>query len=489
MVGGRLGSESFLVQTPRMAQIRFGTDGWRAVIAEDFTFANVARVAQATADFWKSEVQSPKSKVFGRELKVVIGYDRRFLSDRFAQITAEVFAGNDFQVILTPVPTPTPCISYAVKNLGAVGGVMITASHNPPQFNGFKLKSYFGGSSSAEDCAAVEKLLDVSVPQIANRKSQIVIRDVRPAHFAAIKRLVDFKLIARSKLRVAHDALFGVGAGVFETLLAKTNCTVTTLNGAHDILFGGISPEPLPKNYALGGVQLRRNPHDICLVTDGDADRIGAMDGRGTPMTNQQVIALLLHHLVRNRGGRGVVTKTFNTTAMVDKMCAAWNLPLTEVGIGFRFIAPELMKPGALFGAEESGSVGFANHIPERDGLAAGLFLLEMLALEKISVNRIYSKLEKEFGPHRYARFDAHYPLEQRAALMERLKTNPPAKLLRSPLAKVDARDGVKFVAADSTWLMLRGSGTEPVLRIYAEAKSDADVQKLLKLGVARLAH
>jgi phosphomannomutase len=468
-----------------MAQIRFGTDGWRAVIAEDFTFANVARVAQATADFWKSEVQSPKSKVCGRELKVIIGYDRRFLSDRFARITAEVFAGNDFQVILTPEPTPTPCISYAVKNLGAVGGVMITASHNPPQFNGFKLKSYFGGSSSAEDCAAVENLIDATAPkQIANRKSQIVnLLDVRPAHFAAIKRLVDFKLIARSKLRVAHDALFGVGAGVFETLLAKTSCTVTTLNGAHDILFGGINPEPLPKNYVLGGAQLRRNPHDICLVTDGDADRIGAMDGRGGPMTNQQVIALLLHHLVRNRGGRGVVTKTFNTTAMVDKMCAAWNLPLTEVGIGFRFIAPELMKPGALFGAEESGSVGFANHIPERDGLAAGLFLLEMLALEKISVNKIYAKLEKEFGPHRYDRFDADYPLEQRAALLERLKANPPHKLLRSPLAKVDARDGVKFVAEDSTWLMLRGSGTEPVLRIYAEAKSDADVQKLLKLG------
>jgi len=468
-----------------MAQIKFGTDGWRAVIAEDFTFANVARVAQATAHFWKSEIRNPKSEIFGRAPKVVIGYDRRFLSDRFAQITAEVFAANDFQVILTPEPTPTPCVSFAVKHLGAVGGVMITASHNPPQFNGFKLKSHFGGSSSAEECAAVEKLLDATAPkQIVNRKSQIInLVDVRPAHFAAIKRLVDFKLIAQSKLRVAHDALFGVGAGVFETLLAKTSCTVTTLNGAHDILFGGISPEPLPKNYVLGGAQLRRNPHDICLVTDGDADRIGAMDGHGGPMTNQQVIALLLHHLVRNRGGRGVVTKTFNTTAMVDKMCAAWNLPLTEVGIGFRFIAPELMKPGALFGAEESGSVGFANHIPERDGLAAGLFLLEMLAMEKISVNKIYARLEKEFGPHRYDRFDAHYPLEQRDALMQFLKTNPPEKLLRSPLATVDARDGVKFVAADSTWLMLRGSGTEPVLRIYAEAKSDADAQKLLKLG------
>jgi phosphomannomutase len=472
-----------------VANIKFGTDGWRAVIAQDFTFENVARVAQATADFWKSEIQSPKSKVFGHEPKVVIGYDRRFFSDRFAQITAEVFAGNDFQVILTPEPTPTPSVSFAVKNLGAVGGVMITASHNPPVFNGFKLKSHFGGSSGPEDCQAVESLLDKDPPPACtpNSAHRISREDIRPAHFAAIKRLVDFKLIAKSKLRVAHDALFGVGAGVFETLLAKTNCKVTTLNGKYDVLFGGISPEPLPKNYVLGGAQLRRNPHDICLVTDGDSDRIGAMDGRGTPMTNQQVIALLLHHLVRNRGDRGVVTKTYNTTAMVDKMCAAWNLPLTEVGIGFRFIAPELMKPGALFGAEESGSVGFAGHIPERDGLAAGLFLLEMLAMQRISVNKIYAGLEKEFGPHRYARYDAHYPLEKRGALMEFLKSSPPKKLLRSPLAKVDARDGVKFVAEDSTWLMLRGSGTEPVLRIYAEARSDADVQRLLKLGVSLL--
>ena len=466
-----------------MSQIKFGTDGWRAVIAEDFTFAKVARVAQATADFWKAEVRRKNTEIFNRPLKVVIGYDRRFLSPQFAQTTAQVFAANGYEVILTPEPTPTPCVSFAVKQLGAVGGVMITASHNPPQFNGFKLKSHFGGSSSAEDCAAVEKLLPASVPHIGNGKLEIENADLRPAHFAAIKRLVDFQLIAKSKLRVAHDALFGVGAGVFETLLAQTNCTVTTLNGVHDILFGGICPEPLAKNYHLGSAQLRKNPHDVCLVTDGDADRIGMMDGRGTPMTNQQVIALLLHHLVNNRGGQGTVTKTFNTTALVDKLCAAHNLPLTEVGIGFRFIAPEMMKPGALFGAEESGSVGFANHIPERDGLAAGLFILEMLAMEKKSVNQIYARLEKEFGPHHYARFDAHYSLEKRAALMGKLKNNPPAKLLHQAVTKVETRDGVKFVAADSTWLMLRGSGTEPVLRIYAEAKSDADVEKLLKFG------
>ncbi len=482
-----LGIEPHFYQAWGVSQIKFGTDGWRAVIAEDFTFDNVARVAQATADFWKSEIRNPKSVIFGRSPKVVIGYDRRFFSDRFAQITAGVFAGNEYEVVLTPEPTPTPCVSFAVKNLGAVGGVMITASHNPPIFNGFKLKSYFGGSSGPEECQAVESLLNKRAPQLRTPHSAVRTQDIRPAHFTAIKCLVDFKLIAKSKLRVAHDALFGVGAGVFETLLAETSCRVTTLNGRYDVLFGGISPEPLPKNYALGGAQLRRNPHDICLVTDGDADRIGAMDGRGAPMTNQQVIALLLHHLVRNRGERGVVTKTCNTTAMVDKMCAAWNLPLTGVGIGFRFIAPELMKPDALFGAEESGSVGFASHIPERDGLAAGLFLLEMLAMERISVNRIYARLEKEFGPHRYARFDAQYPLEKRAALMEFLKTCPPKKLLRSPLAKVDARDGVKFVAEDSTWLMLRSSGTEPVLRIYAEAKSDAGVQQLLKLGVSLL--
>ncbi|MGA2247640.1 MAG: phosphoglucomutase/phosphomannomutase family protein [Verrucomicrobiota bacterium] len=496
-----------------MSQIKFGTDGWRAVIAQDFTFENVARVAQATADFWKSEIRNSKSDIFGREPKVVVGYDRRFFSDRFAQITAQVFVENDYQVVLTPEPTPTPSVSFAVKHLGAVGGVMITASHNPPIFNGFKLKSHFGGSSGPAECQAVERFLDTperrsptqleEIPRqragaetgappsfrIPHSASRICAQDVRPAHFAAIKRLVDFQLIARSRLRVAHDALFGVGAGVFETLLAKTNCTVTTLNGKYDVLFGGLSPEPLPRNYVLGGAQLRRHPHDICLVTDGDADRIGAMDGHGGPLTNQQVIALLLHHLVRHRGGRGVVTKTFNTTAMVDKMCAAWNLPLTEVAIGFRFIAPELMKPGALFGAEESGSVGFANHIPERDGLAAGLFLLELLATERTSVNRIYALLEREFGPHRYSRFDAPYPLEKRAALMESLRIDPPPKLLRSPLARVDARDGVKFVAEDSTWLMLRGSGTEPVLRIYAEAKSDAEVQKLLNQGLSMLRH
>jgi phosphomannomutase len=468
--------------------IKFGTDGWRAVIADDFTFANVARVAQAAADHWKSEVRSPESEVFGRALKVVIGFDRRFFSDRFAQIAAEIFAGNDFQVVLVSEPTPTPSVSFAVKAQRAVGGVMITASHNPPIFNGFKLKSFYGGSSDPATCQAVENFVDRNQVRsvkfdAALRAGQISIRDVRPAHFAALKKLVDFKLIAKSKLRFAHDALFGVGAGCFEQLLAGTTCQVTTLNGGHDVLFGGINPEPIDKNYARSQKYLRQHPHDICLVTDGDADRVGGMNGRGKVFTTHQIICLLLHHLVVNRKGRGRVVKALTTTSMVDKMCAAYGLPLVETGVGFKYICAEMLKGDVLLGAEESGGIGFPGHIPERDGLAAGLMLLELLATERVSIDRILTRLEQQFGRHRYGRIDTYFPLEKCGALMQFLKENPPTKLLRSPLAAVKTFDGVKFVAEDSSWLMLRGSGTEPILRIYAEAKSGADVRKLLEMG------
>jgi phosphomannomutase len=463
--------------------IKFGTDGWRAVIADEFTFANVARVSQATADYW---TQNP---VAGTERKVIIGYDRRFASDTFAGRAAEVFAGNGFRVILTPCPTPTPSVSYAVKALHAIGGVMITASHNPPSFNGFKLKSHYGGSAESETCQAVEKLLDRNAVRSkalaeAIKAKLIRIKDVRPAHYAALKRLVDFKLIAGSRLRFAHEALFGVGAGCFEELLAGTTCRVTTLNGEHDVMFGGINPEPVQQNYGRSSAFLKKHPHDICLVTDGDADRVGGMDGHGNYLTTHQLICLLLHHFVVNRQGRGRVVKALNTTSMLDAMCAAYGLELIETGVGFKYIAAEMIKGGVLLGAEESGGIGFPNHIPERDGIAAGLMLLELLATERVSVNKLIANLAKQFGPHHYGRIDTRFPLEKRAELMEFLRKNPPTRLLRSPLADVKTYDGVKFIAQDSSWLMLRGSGTEPILRIYAEAKSDADARKLLSHGV-----
>jgi phosphomannomutase len=465
-----------------VAQIKFGTDGWRAVIAEDFTFTNVERVAQATAEFWK------RNPVSGAQKRIIVGYDRRFLSDQFARRTAEVILGNGFDVTLTSVPTPTPAVSYAVKELHATGGIMITASHNPAAFNGFKLKAHFGGSAESAMCQAIEALLDQAPVQARSFEESnghaAELRDVRAEHFRALKELVDFMLIAKSKLKFAHEALFGVGAGCFEQLLAGTSCRVTTLNAQHDPFFGGINPEPIAKNYESTRKYLKKHPHDICLVTDGDADRVGGMDGKGNALSTHQLICLLLHHYVVNRGARGRMIKALTTTSMVDKMCAKYGLELVETGVGFKYIAAEMLKGDYVLGAEESGGIGFPGHIPERDGILAGLMLLELLATEKTSVNKLIAKLEKEFGPHRYARIDTHFPVEKRAALMEFCKANPPAKLLESPVAEVKSYDGVKFIAKDGSWLMLRGSGTEPILRIYAEARSDAGAQRLLETGL-----
>ena len=466
-----------------MAQIKFGTDGWRAIIAEDFTFANVARVAQATADFWK---QNP---VPGTEKKAVIGYDRRFLSDQFARCVAEVMTGNGIPVVLADSPVPTPAVSFAVKQLKAVGGVMITASHNPPAFNGFKLKAWYGGSAEPALCQAVEALLDASpIKRVAFDRAtgmgEIVVKDLRAPHYAACKKLVDFDLIAKSKLKFAHDALYGVGAGCFDELLAGTTCRVTTLNAEHNPLFGGINPEPIAKNYAKSAAYLAKHPHDLCLVTDGDADRVGGMMGNGEPLTTHQIICLLLRHFIVNRKQTGRVIKALTTTTMVDRMCAHYGLELVETGVGFKYIAAEMIKGNVLLGFEESGGIGFPGHIPERDGILAGLMLLELLATEKKPLKTLLAGLEKDFGPHRYARIDTQFPVEKRQALMQFCRLNPPAKLLKSPVATVKTSDGVKFIAQDGSWLMLRGSGTEPILRIYAEAKSDADAEALLKLGV-----
>ena len=465
-----------------MANIKFGTDGWRAVIAEDFTFENLSRVAQATADYWNA------NSVAGVTNHAVVGYDRRFLSDQFAQRTAEILAANGFIVTLTDRPTPTPAVSWTVKKQNGIGGVMLTASHNPAIFNGFKLKAHFGGSAPPEVCTGVEALLDKSPVRAmpfadAVKSGQIVVKDICPPYYAALKKLVDFKLIAQSKLKFAHEALFGVGAGCFDTLLAGTTCKVTTLNAAHDPFFGGINPEPIAKNYGRSMAYLAKHPHDLCLVTDGDADRVGGMDGRGNPLSTHQLICLLLRHYAVNKGQKGRVVKALTTTSMVDKMCAALGLELVETGVGFKYIASEIIKGGVLLGFEESGGIGFPGHVPERDGILAGLMLLEMLATERKPLTKLLAQLEKDYGPHRYGRIDTHFPLEKRAALMEFCKASPPAKLLKSPVADVKSYDGVKFCGADGSWLMLRGSGTEPILRIYAEAKSEADAQKLLKLG------
>ena len=467
-----------------MGAIQFGTDGWRAIIAEDFTFSNLDRVAQATADYWQA---NPVPGVHND--RAVVGYDRRFLSPEFAARVAEVLAGNGFTVTLTDRPTPTPSVSFEVKRQKAIGGVMLTASHNPAAFNGFKLKAWYGGSAEPAICKAVEGLLDrnpvrsIPLPQ-AVRSRLISVRDIRGAHYAALKKLVDFPLIAASGLKFAHEALHGVGAGCFDELLAGTTCRVTTLNAEHNPGFAGINPEPIARNYIRSIPFLQKHPHDLCLVTDGDADRVGGLMGNGAPLTTHQIICLLLRHYVKNRGMTGKVVKALTTTSMVDHMCAQLGLELIETGVGFKYIASEILKGGVLLGFEESGGIGFPGHIPERDGIAAGLVLLEMLAMERKPLKVLLRELEKDFGPHRYARIDTTFALEKRSALMSFCSEHPPARLLKSKLATVKAYDGVKFIAQDGSWLMLRGSGTEPILRIYAEAKTDEDAQALLRQGV-----
>ena len=467
-----------------MGAIQFGTDGWRAIIAEDFTFSNLDRVAQATADYWQA---NPVPGVHND--RAVVGYDRRFLSPEFAARVAEVLAGNGFTVTLTDRPTPTPSVSFEVKRQKAIGGVMLTASHNPAAFNGFKLKAWYGGSAEPAICKAVEGLLDrnpvrsTPLPQ-AVQSRLISVRDIRGAHYAALKKLVDFPLIAASGLKFAHEALHGVGAGCFDELLAGTTCRVTTLNAEHNPGFAGINPEPIARNYIRSSPFLQKHPHDLCLVTDGDADRVGGLMGNGAPLTTHQIICLLLRHYVKNRGMTGKVVKALTTTSMVDRMCAQLGLELIETGVGFKYIASEILKGGVLLGFEESGGIGFPGHIPERDGIAAGLVLLEMLAMERKPLKVLLRELEKDFGPHRYARIDTTFPLEKRAALMQFCSEHPPARLLKSKLATVKAYDGVKFIAQDGSWLMLRGSGTEPILRIYAEAKTDEDAQAQLRQGV-----
>ena len=463
-----------------MSSIKFGTDGWRAVIAEDFTFANLDRVSQATADYWRESSGADGTR------KAVVGYDRRFLSDEFAQRTAEILAANGFETTLTAKPTPTPAVSYAVKAQKAVGGVMITASHNPPAFNGFKLKADYGGSAEPAICQGVESRLDKNPAATARGTGlgRVITKDITAPYFKALKKLVDFDLIARSKIRFAHDPLFGVGAGCFDELLAGTSCRVTTLNARHDPLFGGINPEPIARNYGRTTAYLQKHPHDLCLVTDGDADRVGGMDGRGNPLSTHQLICLLLRHFIVNRQATGRVVKALTTTSMVDRMCEHYGLTLVETGVGFKYICAEMIKGGVLLGFEESGGIGYPAHIPERDGILSGLMLLEMLATERKSLNQLLAKLTKEFGEHHYARIDTHFPIEKRSSLMEFCKSNPPVRLLQSPLREVKSFDGVKFIAQDGSWLMLRGSGTEPILRIYAEAKSAAAAQKLLAEGV-----
>jgi len=490
--------------------VKFGTDGWRGVIGDDFTFANVRRVAQATADYWNEVEQA--SRLFGGKRRTggtpvqraaIVGFDNRFQSETFARIVGEVFSGNGITTYLPPVAVPTPAIAHAIRDRQLCGGVMITASHNPPQFNGYKIKAHYAGSADAAITAAVEDRLRSVAAGFTPAGTHAPVKgaatipyDPRPAYLDAISQFVDLKRIRRARLRIVTDSMHGTCGTMLADLLGAMS-----IRANRDVLFGGIAPEPIERNLGALCAAVKTHRADVGLASDGDADRLGVVDERGRYVSVQIVHALLLLHLLRHHVGRGalraprcyatpangrtqcaptnaspVVVRAVNSTMLVDRICRAHSLPLIEVPIGFRWACQKMREEDVIMAGEESGSFGFRGHVPERDGLLAALYLLELLALTGKSITELTSELQKEFGRSAYGRLDLPVRF---------VKRDPPADLLGVAVACVNELDGVKYIAADDSWLMFRTSGTEPITRIYCEATFAKRVRELLEWGRA----
>jgi phosphomannomutase len=465
--------------TSRLPEIRFGTDGWRAVIAREFTFSNLDRVAQAYADFLKSEHKDTAL--------VVVGFDRRFLSEYFAQHAAEIMSGNGFRVAMFSEAAPTPVISWAVKNLGAAGGIVITASHNPATFNGFKIKAPWGGSADPETTAQVEKLVDVNAPrqtEILSVESSLL-NGAIATYREQIANYVDLERIRGAVGTVIVDPMHGSAGTWVEGFLKGGTLNVETIRALRDPLFGGVNPEPIDQNLGPLKKRVIETEAMVGLATDGDADRVGAVDELGQTMTMHDVVPLMLFHLARQRKMSGAVVVTVSQSVLTKRIAAAMGLKLYETAIGFKYIADLMLKDDILIGAEESGGIGVKGHIPERDGILNSLLFLEAIVSAGKPPSQMLADLHQEFGEFRFGRRDLHMPVSRGQALVAKLSEQPPSKIGEHEVVDVVTLDGAKVLFADESWLLFRQSGTEPVLRIYAEATSFEKRDALLDAGVA----
>ncbi len=474
--------------------IHFGTDGWRAVISDEFTFGNVRHVAQAIADWVLEQPQN------GHDRAVVVGFDTRFLSDRYAIEVTRVLAGNGIRVYLTNGNCPTPALSWAVRSQNALAGVMITASHNPPRYNGIKVKAFHGGSAMPNETARIEAFLQQNLaagraPQRTEYNAPGHDHGDSPAHplisrhnaltgyLAHLRTLVNFDRIATVNPRVVADAMYGAGRGYLRAVLGAVGVEVHEIRGELNPGFGGIHPEPIPRNLGALVHAVRDGDYDVGLATDGDADRIGAVDDTGRFVSPHLIFALVLRHLAE-RGQRGAVVKTISTTLLVDRLARQYGLPLYETPVGFNHIADYILKENVLIGGEESGSLTVQGHIPEGDGLLMGLLLLEVMAERgQRKLSRVVDDLLGELGPVCYDRSDVRVKPFSKKEMVTRLTENAPSHLAEVPVARINSMDGVKYLLEDDAWLLIRPSGTEPVLRIYAEGRSPEQVQALLKAG------
>jgi len=464
--------------------VKFGTDGWRGIIAQDFTFDNVRVCAQAVADYLK------QSGLASRGL--VIGYDTRFASEDFASAAAEVVAGNGIKVYLCPRATPTPVISYGVIAQKAGGAIIITASHNPPIWNGFKYKTEDGAGAPDEVTKEIEKNIShifntkkIKPIPLAEALEQGLVKylDLSPVYLQQITKLVDLDGLRRARLKVIVDSMYGAGAGYLKALLDGGTIEVTELNSERNPLFPGIRPEPIAANLVKLSATVREQGANVGIATDGDADRVGILDEKGRFLTTLQVFALLCLYLLEVRGERGAIVKTITATSMLYRLGEIFDVPVRETPVGFKYVAPIMMAENALIGGEESGGFGFRGHAPERDGILAALYFLDLMVKTGKTPSQLVDYLFSKVGPHYFDRVDIEFHQQERQAIIERIKKNPPKDIAGVKVARFDTFDGFRFVLADNTWLLIRFSGTEPLLRIYAESSTPAQVDKLLKLG------
>jgi phosphomannomutase len=464
--------------------IKFGTDGWRGIIAQDFTFDNVRACAQGVADYLK------QANLANRGL--IIGYDTRFASEDFAAAAAEVIAGNGVKVYLCPRPTPTPVISYGVLAKKAGGAIIITASHNPATWNGFKYKDEHGSSASDEVTAQIESNISQALTaQKVNRLSlddamkqgQVQKLDLDPIYFDQITRLVDLDKLRQAGLKLVVDPMYGAGTGYLERLLGGGTTELIEINSERNPLFPGIRPEPIPPNLDRLSATVKEQGANAGLATDGDADRMGIVDEKGTFLNQLQVFALLCLYLLEIRGERGPIVKTLTTTSMAYRLGEIYDVPVYETPVGFKYVAPLMMAEKALIGGEESGGYGFRGHVPERDAILSGLYFLDLMAKTGKTPSQLLDYLYSKVGPHHYSRLDIEFAKGQREEIINRVRDSSLKTLDGVKVAKKDNLDGFRFTLADSSWLLIRFSGTEPLLRIYGESSSQQRVEKLLELG------
>ena len=464
--------------------VKFGTDGWRGIIAEDFTFANVRIAASAIANYLHASSDPKEAITKG----VCVGYDTRFESPLFARAVAEVLSSSGIPVKLANRITPTPALSYAVRQLGAAGGVMITSSHNPYQWNGVKYKAWYGGSGRPSIMTAIESHLEQPLPEAA-APAPIEETDFVPDYIDALRRFADLNLIAKSGFRIAVDSMYGAGAGILAGIFKSIGVDYIEIRAEPNPLFPGINPEPIEPHVRALQDTVVDHKCDAGLVTDGDADRIGAVDEHGNFVDPHKIYSILLEWVLSRKEWPGDVTRAFNTTCMIDRIAERYGRRLHEHGIGFKFVVDLMLATDIVMGGEESGGIGLSRHLPERDGLLNALLLANVMAEEGKTLGQLVAAMQQKYGHHEYGRIDLHIPDNLKNATIARARAGV-KEFAGMPVLRVETLDGIKFYLdnpeakglpnAAKTWLLLRASGTEPLLRIYSESTSKESVTRLL---------